>query len=462
MDNNIENCLIGSYFNIPKFIKCIYSYQSNLILRFLLWRKPLNIINFKKFNLVFSKKLLDFFSVNLIKKKIFVLFKDLESTVFLDLTYQDYFNRLLHFERLCFPSIRPIICLNRFRKEYFKRRTPLSIVCDQSNSNIFEKAISRKIYQPSFLFMILCKRENLISNNLKKEQTKITFSSKGLNFFFKFNCIKGMEFFLELYDLLFSNLKKNEKGLTRGFYRSFSLIHFNKFVFFIQNKMPISLKDMYFITETEKNLKKKKFQVFDFMPFVKIFFLHEIKIFFIPKFKNGVFFLHFYDNSFCINKNGRRRNSNFQEDKHSLQKKNFVIIIESNYRIYVYKKKNVQNSIFLQFSESLYYLPNLFVGEINERSITFAFLKGINAYNILNFIKKNLHSVCERIPSSIIQQINIWEINKKQNLISEILLIKYSKFSNRKNYRCCDSKILINRYKIYRIYSKNSNNKKKY
>ena len=224
--------------------------------------------------------------------------------------------------------------------------------------------------------------------------------------------------------------------------------------------MHISLKDMYFIAETEKNLKNMKFQVFDFLTFVKIFFFHEIKIFFIPKFKTGIFFLHSYDNSFCLNKNGKGKISNFQEDKHSLQKKNFVIIIESNYRIYVYKKKKVQNSIFLQFSEPLYFLPNLFVGEINERSITFAFLRGINSYNILNFIKNNLHSVCKKIPSSIIQQINIWEINKKQNLISDIILIKYRRISAVKNHRFCDSKILLSRYKMYRISSKNINNKK--
>ncbi|KAJ1464972.1 hypothetical protein T484DRAFT_1648860 [Baffinella frigidus] len=460
MNKNIENCQIDSYFTIPKFIKFIFPFQINLILRFLLWRKPLDIINFKNFNCAFSRKLLNFFSHNLLKKKIFVLFKNLESKIFLDLTYQDYFNRLLYFDRMCFPKIRQIICLNRFRKEYFIKKKPISIVCDKCNSNVFEKVLSRKIYLLSFLFMILLKKKKLISGDLHQEQTKITFSTKGMNFFFRFNDNKGVEFFLELYELFFSNLKK-KNSLIKGFYPRFTLIHFNKSGVFIRNKMSINLKDMYFITEAEKNLKKRKFQIFDFLPFVKIYFFHEIKIFFIPRFRNGIFFSHSYDNSFFLNKIIQKKNSHFQEDKYSLQKKNFVIIIESNYRIYVYKKKNVPNSIFLQFSEPLYFLPNLFVGEINERSITFAFLRGINSCNILNFIKKNLHGVCEKIPFSIIQQINIWEMNKKQNYIVEVILIKYPRILEQKTEKIWISKILTDRYHIYRIYPKNIKNKKR-
>ena len=53
-----------------------------------------------------------------------------------------------------------------------------------------------------------------------------------------------------------------------------------------------------------------------------------------------------------------------------------------------------------------------------------AMSKGLGAVNIINFIKQNLHENCNNIPLSIIKQISIWELVKKQNRIIECLLIE--------------------------------------
>mmetsp|Transcript_831 Transcript_831/g.1919 ORF Transcript_831/g.1919 Transcript_831/m.1919 type:complete len:166 (-) Transcript_831:235-732(-) len=101
-------------------------------------------------------------------------------------------------------------------------------------------------------------------------------------------------------------------------------------------------------------------------------------------------------------------------EKTKLPTKKIQIIIESNYRIYVYQKNSNNNQLFLIFSEILYILPNFFVGEITETSISRALKSGITIQNILGFIRENLHCVCRSIPSTILNQFRLWEFQKKK------------------------------------------------
>mmetsp|Transcript_64256 Transcript_64256/g.103908 ORF Transcript_64256/g.103908 Transcript_64256/m.103908 type:complete len:152 (-) Transcript_64256:2090-2545(-) len=105
----------------------------------------------------------------------------------------------------------------------------------------------------------------------------------------------------------------------------------------------------------------------------------------------------------------------------STEIKCFKIIIESNFRLYAYKKKKTHIDILQQFSETLYQLPNLFVGDLTVKSINKAFKNGISGDNILSFIRNNLHHVCKIIPSNVIEQIKIWELDKRSNFISKVI-----------------------------------------
>jgi len=105
----------------------------------------------------------------------------------------------------------------------------------------------------------------------------------------------------------------------------------------------------------------------------------------------------------------------------STEIKCFKVIIESNFRLYAYKKKKIHIDIIQQFSETLYHLPNLFVGDLTVKSINKAFKNGISGNNILSFIRNNLHNVCKIIPSNVIEQIKIWELDKRNNFISKVI-----------------------------------------
>ena len=86
------------------------------------------------------------------------------------------------------------------------------------------------------------------------------------------------------------------------------------------------------------------------------------------------------------------------------------------------KKKKTEIDIFQQFSEIFYQLPNLVVGDLTVRSINRALKNGISGENILSFLRVNLHEVCEKIPSNVVEQIRIWDFEKKNKFISTIVL----------------------------------------
>jgi len=167
---------------------------------------------------------------------------------------------------------------------------------------------------------------------------------------------------------------------------------------------------------------KKNYKCFNFVEPLVLTFFRDLKLFLIPNLKSQIYFSYNHGKK---SKSLVKKEKEKFEGKYRLKNYNgFTIIIESNYRIYVYKKKYISDSIFLQFSEILYSLPNLFVGELTEQSMLNAMSKGLGAVNIINFIKQNLHENCNNIPLSIIKQISIWELVKKQNRIIECLLIE--------------------------------------
>lgn len=85
------------------------------------------------------------------------------------------------------------------------------------------------------------------------------------------------------------------------------------------------------------------------------------------------------------------------------------------------KKKKTKIDILQQFSETLYQLPNLFVADLTVKSINKALKNGISGDNILSFVQNNLHHVCKEVPSNVIEQIKIWEFDKKNNFICRVV-----------------------------------------
>jgi len=168
------------------------------------------------------------------------------------------------------------------------------------------------------------------------------------------------------------------------------------------------------------------FAFFIFCEFISIFS---------PRFSDKIFFIlpRFYFNK----KKKIKWKNQLPQKLFSTAEKSFKIIIESNFRIYAYKKKDTDHYILQQFSEMLYRLPNLYVGDLTTKSINKALKNGISAENIISFIKNNLHGVCPNIPLNVIEQIKIWELEKMNNFITEIIFASTS------------NKILIKDFKNY-------------
>jgi hypothetical protein len=146
---------------------------------------------------------------------------------------------------------------------------------------------------------------------------------------------------------------------------------------------------------------------------------YELCNIFTPRISDKIFFrpsrLYFIGRERKIKKGSLSKKLAFQQNN------SLKIVVESNFRIYVYKKRETLDDVLQQFSDMLYKLPNLYVGDITVRSINKAFKNRISGNNILTFIQRNLHFMCKKIPYNVIEQIKIWEFEKKNNIICKIV-----------------------------------------
>ncbi|EFA82792.1 general transcription factor IIH [Heterostelium album PN500] len=106
------------------------------------------------------------------------------------------------------------------------------------------------------------------------------------------------------------------------------------------------------------------------------------------------------------------------------QKEQGYIILETNFRIYAYTASSLQISLLSLFVKMLYRLPNLSVGILTRESIRTAFLHGITADQIVDFIKQNGHPNMLKVgaPEIVFEQIRIWENERNRILYKKAVL----------------------------------------
>jgi hypothetical protein len=92
------------------------------------------------------------------------------------------------------------------------------------------------------------------------------------------------------------------------------------------------------------------------------------------------------------------------------------------------------------------------VGDLTVKSMNKALKNGISGENILSFLQDNLHQVCKKIPKNVIEQIKIWDLEKKKNFICKVILasnvgkIGLQNFKNKTN-----QSITVHKRKNFRI-----------
>jgi len=88
------------------------------------------------------------------------------------------------------------------------------------------------------------------------------------------------------------------------------------------------------------------------------------------------------------------------------------IIVETNYRVYAYTSSAVEMEILRLFTRADYRLPNLYVGMLTRESVQNALRAGVDAEQIVWYIRAHAHKQVRRkkpsVPSTVCDQIRLW------------------------------------------------------
>ena len=405
--------------NFSYYVEKFCSHVNIVIFKTFLSKETYSFYNFQHFINYISKKV----GYNVIKKLIATGFLMHDRThcpeIFMNLNFQDIFFRELFLNLPPFPMLQSFYL--PIKRSIYLNNCALTFAFDQTKNKgilIFLNQISKNnIVQPSLQLALFLKTIGMIEEAWVSKGIKVT--KKGLK-------------------LLFESLRLQFMFITENFSKTFSITSYRKCL--PSNCYNVSYKKYITVVrkiERTKNFKFEKninidilkrmktnqtfraqiFHTFEnnFIGYFVLF--HSLEVLFFPCFFDKIF----YTKCFFLKTNVDIDNQN-KEGK-IFQSKKINIIIESNYRIYVYKKEAFKNNLFYVFSDLLYKLPNFMVGEITENSISRAIKNGISVQNILGFINQNLHYVCSSIPSSVLHQIRLWEFEKKKMTITNCYLI---------------------------------------
>jgi len=351
---------------------------------------------------------------SLVKKKFFTIQKQ-QKKIIVNCNFQKNFCKIFYHKRPDFPNL----------KRDFKASMDFSST--ENNKENFLSLLSSKndlsVHKPSLQLILVLKNLKFIETNW--ENRLINISKSGLKIFFKTPGKQLIETFRKL-DLVKKKYCNKISNPFKGCYKNFEqkIFRTQLSVFGKNFKLEGVLKkslDLFNRLNWEIEKKIKIMHCFCNINNENFPLFHEIGFLYFPRLTDGIFF----------SKKGSYEKKNppnlySKVDKGFISKSKFHIVIESNYRIYVYKKKSLSNKIFTLFSESFYELPRLFVGEITEKSITSALKKGITSSGILTFIETNLHKICPTIPPTVSDQIKVWEFQKRKNLFSNSIVFRNS------------------------------------
>ncbi|XP_018017519.1 general transcription factor IIH subunit 4 [Hyalella azteca] len=104
------------------------------------------------------------------------------------------------------------------------------------------------------------------------------------------------------------------------------------------------------------------------------------------------------------------------------------LVVETNSRVYAYSPTALQVSLLAIFCDIECRFPNMVVCSISRQSVRRAFLKGITAEQIINYLKLHAHKQMTKctpiIPKTVSEQIQLWELERERLEYSEGVLYK--------------------------------------
>lgn len=131
------------------------------------------------------------------------------------------------------------------------------------------------------------------------------------------------------------------------------------------------------------------------------------------------------------------------------------LIVETNFQVVAYFTSDLHLAMLSLFVDNrgLVRLPNMALGQITRDSIKYALKMGINASQIINFMKIHSHPrLANRnpiIPENVTDQIKLWESERYRLKIQPSMLINLNEITSGKH--------LEELYKLLKSYSKEIN-----
>ncbi|GJD07263.1 RNA polymerase II transcription factor B subunit 2 [Galdieria sulphuraria] len=102
------------------------------------------------------------------------------------------------------------------------------------------------------------------------------------------------------------------------------------------------------------------------------------------------------------------------------------MIVQTNFRVYVYTNCTFQISLLSLFIQFLYRLPNMAVGVITRDSIRTALNNGITAQQMISYLQNHMHpNMKGKLPITIIDQIRLWEAQRFRVTTKHALLLDH-------------------------------------
>jgi len=406
-----------------------------LIFRLFFIRKPVSIGIFKILMKPVSIILFKIQIRKILRKKLVKIFLGKRKIFHIKLNFRQKVIKNLYRIRLIFPETR----FNFFRFSPFNKKqsncgNPTFKSYVDEGEGFFQKKKNSLGYFPSLQKLIILKVFNTI-NYFYSDKNVIQYLSFSKFCFTPF--FLKTSIFLTFLEKNFSRLFFQKIFFRNCYYQLFEKKDYNVQIFF-DLKFETSYNTLIYLNQKFNNFNLKLTHSFESYSInFNLFLFCEYGSFFTPRISDKMFFtlhrLYFFQKRIFFP-------INFVEKKVCSNRKNlFKIIVESNFRVYAYKKKKTEIEVLEQFSETLYHLPNLFVGDLTVKSMNKALKNGVSGENILSFLQDNLHQVCKKIPKNVIEQIKIWDLEKKKNFICQVILasnmgkIGLKNFKNKSN-----------------------------
>eukprot|EP00871_Galdieria_phlegrea_P001310 jgi/Galph1/217/GphlegSOOS_G4919.1 len=117
---------------------------------------------------------------------------------------------------------------------------------------------------------------------------------------------------------------------------------------------------------------------------------------------------------------------NIQWKDFSVVSEDCRLIVQTNFRVYVYTNSAFQISLLSLFIQFIYRLPNLAIGMITRESIRTALSNGISAEQMISYLQKHTHSVTKgKLPLTVIDQIRLWEAQRFRVHMTDAILLDH-------------------------------------